>query len=135
MANEFAKKIQDAELIETGALPEADGTSYTSADFDMGAGSYKPDLCELELSIPELSATNLPSADTLTITVVGGSSASPTTTLNLEKVVTGTGSTIAAQTVRFRLGSDCPRYVRVKMVAAGGTGDMSAKTLTAKLLF
>jgi hypothetical protein len=77
----------------------------------------------------------LPSADTLTITVQAGAAAAPTTTLNLVKVITGTGSTIAAQELRFRLPSDCPRYVNVKFVAAGGTGDQSGVSATIALRF
>jgi hypothetical protein len=134
MANEFARNIQDKDFIITRALPTADGT-VTSSDIDLGAAPYKGENCELEISVPALSSTLLPSADTLTITVQGGSAATPTTSLNMVKVITGTGSTIAAQKLRFRLPSDCPRYVNVKFVAAGGTGDQSGSSATVKLLF
>lgn len=130
------RAIQDnsAEVKITRALPTADGT-VTSSDIDLGA--YPDDLenYELLISVPELSATNLPSADTLTITVQSGDTATPSTTTNLVKVITGTGSTIAAQEVRFRLPSTVGRYVNVKFVAAGGTGDISAKSATIQLLF
>jgi hypothetical protein len=129
MSNEFNRNIQDYQFTVTRALPTADGT-VTSSDLDFGANTVFPENVELDIAVPELSATNLPSADTLTITVQGGASATPSTSLNLVKVITGTGSTIAAQSVRFRLPSDAPRYVNVKFVAAGGTGDMSAKTAT-----
>src|SRR5688572_21982115 len=90
------RKIQDYDLTITRALPTADGT-VTSSDLDLGANPG-PALegTELIVALPELSAANLPSADTLTITVQGGASATPSTSLNIVKVVTGTGSTIAA---------------------------------------
>jgi hypothetical protein len=132
----FARNIKDAAFNITRALPTADGT-VTSADFDFESVLAGPSLENVELSIevPELSAANLPSADTLTLTVQGGAAATPSTTLHLARVITGTGSTIAAQEFRFRLPSDCPRYINVKAVAAGGTGDMSAKSLTIALRF
>lgn len=127
-------KDQNSEVYKTRALPTADGT-VTSGDLDLGTRPYDLEAMELLISVPELSSTNLPSADTLTITVQSGASATPSTTLNLVKVITGTGSTIAAQEVRFRLPSTTERYVNVKFVAAGGTGDMSAKTATVQLVF
>ena len=134
MANEFARNIKDEELLVTRALPTADGT-VTSDDLDLGADTYKGENYELSIEVPALSAALLPSADTLTITVQGGASAAPSTSLNLVKVITGTGSTIAAQELRFRLPSDCPRYVNVKFVAAGGTGDQSGVSATVALRF
>lgn len=134
MANELARNIKDAAHLVTRALPTADGT-VTSSDLDLGAVSYQGENFELSIEVPELSSTLLPSADTLTITVQAGAAAAPTTTLNLVKVITGTGSTIAAQEIRFRLPSDCPRYVNVKFVAAGGTGDQSGVSATIALRF
>jgi hypothetical protein len=134
MANELARNIKDAAHIVTRALPTADGT-VTSSDIDLGAVSYQGENFELSIEVPALSAVLLPSADTLTITVQAGAAAAPTTTLNLVKVITGTGSTIAAQELRFRLPSDCPRYVNVKFVAAGGTGDQSGVSATIALRF
>ncbi len=129
MAHEFARNRKDAALLVTRALPTADGT-VTSADIDLGPEAYKGENYELSIELPALTATHLPTADTLTITVQAGAAATPTTTLGLSKVVTGTGSTIEAQDIRFRLPSDCPRYLNVKFVAAGGTGDMSGVSAT-----
>jgi len=129
MANEFARNIQDYQFTVTRALPTADGT-VTSSDLNFGTNTVFPENVELDIAVPALTSTHLPSADTLTITVQGGASATPSTSLNLVKVITGTGSTIAAQNIRFRLPSDCPQYVNVKFVAAGGTGDISGVTAT-----
>lgn len=133
MANEKARNIQDAELTITRALPTEDGT-VTSSDFDLGQGDWKGENFEVEVTIPELSATNLPSADTLTLTLQAGASAAPSTSLGISHVTTGTGSTIPEQVLRFRVPSNCPRYLNAKFVAAGGTGDMSAKSATIKIL-
>lgn len=66
-------------------------------------------------------------------TVQSGAAATPTTTTNLVKVITGTGSTIAPQEIEFRLPPNVGRYVNVKFVAAGGTGDISGMTATITL--
>jgi hypothetical protein len=128
-----ARLIQDYSLTVTRALPTADGT-VTSSDFDLG---LKPgpalEGTELIVAIPALSAVLLPNADTLTITVQNGAAASPTTSLNIVRVITGTGSTIAAQEWRVKLPNDTLRYVNVKFVAAGGTGDQSGVSATITL--
>jgi hypothetical protein len=134
MANEFARNIQDKDLTLTRALPTADGT-VTSSDFDLGADIYKGENYELEVTIPALTSTLLPNADTLTLTIQGGAAVTPTTSINLVQVTTGTGSTVAEQKIRFRLPSNCPRYINAKFVAAGGTGNMSGVSATIKLLF
>jgi hypothetical protein len=136
MANEFGRNIKDASANTriTRALPTADGT-VTSADIDLGAEAYKGENFELQIEIPALTSTHLPSADTLTLTIQAGASATPTTSTGITHLTTGTGSTIAAQVVRFRLPSNIARYVNVKAVAAGGTGDISAVSLTISLVF
>ncbi len=127
------RDIKDYSLTVTRALPTADGT-VTSSDFDLGL-SPGPALegAELVVAIPALTSTHLPSADTLTLTVQSGASATPSTSINIVKVITGTGSTIAAQDWRVKLPSDTARYVNVKAVAAGGTGDISGVSLTITL--
>jgi len=126
--------MKDLNLTITRALPTADGT-VTSTDLDLGAaapGSSVKD-AELVIEVAELSGANLPAADTLTLTVQTGEAVTPTTSANLVHVITGNGGTIAAQSVKLRLPSNVGRYVNVKLVAAGGTGDMSAKSATISL--
>jgi hypothetical protein len=132
MANEFARNVLDANYIVTRALPTADGT-VTSTDFDLGTG-LKPENVELEITIPALTATQLPNADTLTITVQSGASATPTTELFRLPVITGSTG-YAGGVLRYRLPSGCGQYLNVKIVAAGGTGDISGSSATIKLLF
>lgn len=128
----FARKVQDKAHIITRALPTADGT-VTSADIDLGLGIV-PENIELEITIPALNATQLPNADTLTITIQNGAAATPTTALHILPVITGS-SGYAGGTFRYRFPSTAARYANVKIVAAGGTGDISGATATVKLLF
>lgn len=133
----MSRNIIDNELNETDvALPTADGTSYSS-DIDLGAESYKGENYELLVTIPSLTVAHLPDADTLTVNVVAGASASPTTVvLGSVEVLTGAGGAGATgTTTRVRLPSNIARYVRVQFVAAGGTGDMSAVDATVGLRF
>jgi hypothetical protein len=129
----MSRKIQDATFVKTRALPTADGT-VTSADLDLGADAFKPESMELEITVPALNATQLPNADTITMTIQHGAAATPTTLLAVLPVITGS-SGYAGGTFRFRLPSNTLRYVNVKFVAAGGTGDISASSATVKLLF
>lgn len=127
------REIQDYSLKVTRALTSSDGT-VTSSDFDLGlAPGPALEGAELVIAVPELGATELASADTLTITVQGGASATPSTSLNLVKVITGDGNAVPASEWRVKLPNDCPRYVNVKFVTAGITGDMSDKTVTITL--
>jgi len=136
MANEYGRNINDAGFSITRALPTSNGT-VTSADFDLGIGTYNaPENVELEIVVPALNATQLPNASTVQVTVQGGASATPTTELFRTPVLTGAGGVGAASvTHRFRLPPNCPRYLNVKFVGAGTTGDQSGATATIKLLF
>ena len=133
MANEFARKVLDKAHIISRALPTADGT-VTSSDIDLGAGVYKGENYELEITIPALTITQLPNADTLTITVQNGAAATPTTALHVFPVITGS-SGHAGSVLRYRFPSNASRYANVKIVAAGGTGDISASSATINLVF
>jgi hypothetical protein len=127
------RNIQDATYVITRALPTADGT-VTSADIDLGADVHKTENVELEITIPALNATQLPDADTLTVTVQAGAAVTPTADLFGLPLITGSTG-YAGNAFRFRLPSDCPRYLNVTAVAAGGTGDISGADMTIKLLF
>lgn len=129
----MSRQIQDALFVVTRALPAADGT-VTSSDIDLKADAMKPENVELHITVPALTATHLPNADTLTITVQAGAAATPTTALFSLPVITGSTG-YAGNTFKFRLPPDCPRYLNVKFVAAGGTGDISAVNATVKLVF
>lgn len=127
------RAIKDKLFVVTRALPTADGT-VTSADIDLGSDAFKPEEVELHIIVPALNSTQLPNADTLTITVQAGASATPSTSLFSLPVITGSTG-YAGNTFKFRLPPACPRYLNVKFVAAGGTGDISASTATVQLVF
>ena len=133
----MSRLVKDYLTTVTRALPTADGT-VTSGDIDLGAvvGGAGLENVQLTVEVPALNATQLPNSDTLTITIQGGASASPSTSLNLVRVLTGAGGVgVAAVTWAVRLPPDCPRYINVKFVAAGGTGDISASTATVALRY
>ena len=127
------RKIQDALLTITTALPTADGT-VTTADFDLGIKPGDLENYELEITVPALTATQLPDADTLTITVQSGAAAAPTALFISLPVITGSTG-YAGGVFPLRLSSPVSQFVNVKVVAAGGTGDISASDITTKLLF
>lgn len=133
----FNRNIVDDNYNETDvALPTADGTSY-STTIDLGDVDFVGENLELSITVPDLTVTHLPNADTLTVSVLAGAATDPTAVIADAVVVyTGAGGAGATgSTTRFRLPSTCPRYVRVKFVAAGGTGDMSAVDAVVGLRF
>lgn len=131
------RSIIDGELNQIDvALPTANGTSY-SADIDLGSGDYKAGNYDLLVTVPDLTPTHLPNADTLTVNVVAGATASPTTKiLSTIAVYTGASNSGApGSTTQVRLPSNVAQYVRIQFVAAGGTGDMSAVAAEVGLRF
>ena len=131
------RSIQDYELTKSIALTAADGT-VTTDDIDLGPnpGDHFPEGTILEIYLPIIGATELANADTLIAVVQHGDSASPTTAFSpsLTFTTTGTGSEIAAQTIRYKIPFNVNRYLNVKFTSAGTSGDMSDKTAIVKLL-
>lgn len=138
MANEFARKIQDASLNPVAlALPGAASTTVTGAAIDFGADTVKPENVEIDVAVPALSDTILPSTRTMTI-IVETSTTSVFTAVAREiyrKVLTGAGAGWVATIHRCRLPSDCERYVRLKITSGASTTDASAVSATASLRF
>lgn len=133
----FNRNIVDDNFNETDvALPTADGVSY-STTIDLGDVDSVGENHELLITVPDLTTENLPNADTLTVAVCAGAATDPTALIaDSIEVFTGAGAAGASgTTTRFRLPSDCPRYVRVRFTAAGGTGDMSAVDAVVGLRF
>ena len=131
------RSIVDAVYNETDvALPAADGTSF-STTIDLENTGFKVENTELLITVPSLTTDHLPDADTLTVAVAAGAATAPTALIaDAIEVYTGAGAAGATgTTTRFRLPSDCPRYVRVRFTAAGGTGDMSAVDAVVGLRF
>lgn len=136
MANEFARNLQDASLNPAAfALPtqvgEANGK--LSAAIDLGADVYKPENIELELLVPTLNATMAPAASTAGVNYEIVTSTS--STLNgsariMRKNIAGSAQGVAQTRVRFRLPSDCERYVGAKVWLGTTCTDASAVSAT-----
>jgi hypothetical protein len=127
--------VRDTNLKQTKALPNGAATVYTDA-FDLGAASGKQDRlanCELLISAPALVVGDLGNGDTMKYDVQcdDDSAFGSPRTLGLA-VITQTGA--AAATARFRLPTNCERYVRVAATNSAA-GDASDKSVTAELLF
>ncbi len=137
MANEFARNQQDALINPVAfALPAAASTSTNSTAIDFGADTYKGEKVELELSIPALTDTIVPSTRTVTY-IIETCAATNFSTIDqtlYSEVFTGAGSGVAAQLKRVRLPSNCARYVRAKVTfgASTTTGAAVSATFTAR---
>jgi hypothetical protein len=111
----------------TIALPAAASSTVYTADIDLGVDNSKGLNGEWELAIPALTAVMLPNTKTMTANVYAGAAASPTTIL-YGSVAVSTGADAAgsaATTGRFRLPSNCPRYIRVGFVSGADVTDSS----------
>jgi len=124
MPNENSRNIQDVLVNPVPFAMGAASASTNSTAIDLGADVHKPESIEFELSIPALATGIIPDASVVSL-ILETSSASNFATIDqtLTKNVTGAGGVgIPATTVRFRIPSDCPRYVRFKTTrGAGGT--------------
>lgn len=139
MANEFTHRRQDANLIETKALPAAGSTTANGGSIDLEttpAQDARLAGCELEIGSPALGATPLPNGETVTYKVEDSADDTTFTTVaDSVLVVTGAGGVgCAAATERFRLPATIRRYVRVAATTSAGTGSCAASNFTAKLL-
>jgi len=135
------KLLIDADFDENLTLPTADGTVQTTG-FDLGAigdRDVRPDELEIWIRSPALNTTQLPDADTLTWSVESDDNSGFTSALIVaDKVMVQTGAGgagAAAKECRFKIPPGCERYVRIKAVAAGGTGDISGSSADVSLVF
>jgi hypothetical protein len=132
MSNEFARNVVDSNLTGSVTLPAAGATSFTSA-VDLGAGVYKSEKYEVDVSVP---ATSAHTSGTLTVSLVNGSTTAPTTDLGLSFTIASSTGGGSATSKRFRLPSDTLRYIRTKIVSSSATdGDCTGVSVTSKLVF
>ncbi len=134
-------RLKDAGLINADALPNG-ATTVNGTAFDLGAisdrGAFLAD-CELEISAPALTTSELPDSQTMTYDVQASTTSDFSSgNKDLGKgvlVQTGAGGAGAAAAVeRFRLPSNCPRYVRINATNSGA-GNASGKSMTNSLCF
>lgn len=129
--------VKDASLIKTKACPET-GSIYT-AGIDLGAlssrGARLAD-CEMLIEAPVCAAGNLVDDETLKYTIESDDdSAFGSVTTLAADVITQTGATgAAAATYRFKIPSDCERYIRVKVTASDADGDSTGVSVTVSIL-
>lgn len=115
------------------ALPNGAATAY-SADIDLGAGILSENI-EVQIEIPSATTTEAPDTRTLTIDVVAGSAASPTTQASRQQVYTGAGGAgFTGSQGRFGVARNCGRYLRARAVGGTSFGDMSAKSGIIRIL-
>jgi hypothetical protein len=131
--------IGDALLKQTKTLPATATTATTSA-IDLGHGTNGQNLADHEfvLEAPALTTGELGDTNTIIYDVITSASSdlsSPTTVIDNIITQTGAGGAgAAAVTKRFRLPSDCQRYVGV-VATASAADDASAKSMVLSLKF
>lgn len=136
----MARNLQDAELIETKALPAAGATAYTDA-IDLGAKSDRAELAaevEFEVSVPATPA--LVEAKTIILDIQTDEDSafgSPKTVI--DNIITVTGAALAAggaaASQRFRLPTNAERYLRASATVLADGGNNTAVSFTLKALF
>ena len=143
MVDRANHNLKDASFVKAKALGTSDGTVVTEG-MDLGALSARGARlehgdCELQIEAPALDATQLPNADTNTYSIeTDDDVAFGSAKIIADKVIVQTGAGgvgAAAVTERFRLPSNCERYVRVKSILSGTTGDCSGASMTVSLVF
>jgi hypothetical protein len=135
--------VRDASLISEDALPASTGAANGTA-LDLGTLSdisARVAPMEMLLSAPVLNATLLPNGCTCTYKIeVSNASNFATNTTLIAAAITQTGANgAAASTYRFKIPSDCKRYIRAVATTAdnGNTaaGNCAAKKMTLEMLF
>jgi hypothetical protein len=124
MANEFARNIQDTLVNPVAFAMGAASASTTSTAIDLGADTFKSGQYEFELSIPALATGVIPDASVVSLILETSATSVFTTVIGTyTETVTGASSAgVGATIARFRIPSNCPRYVRFKTTrGAGGT--------------
>jgi hypothetical protein len=133
MANE--RKIQDALLTVTKALPAA-AASNSSDSIDLGsAGPAVLERVNLEISVPALPA--LVEDKTVTITIqdsADNSSFAAVTGLSTFVITGGVGNGAAAATRTVRLPPTTRRYINALQAVLTAGGDNTGVSVTYKLL-
>ena len=138
MANEFSRNIKDLDLLDAAiALPNG-AAATVSDDFDLGLSVFKNEAMELEIKIPAITVAKLADGETLTVAILGDSTATPTTVIadKIEIVLGATGTDPSvARIVRYRIPSDMPRFMAVRFTKTGAGEDASSIDASVTLNF
>ncbi len=138
MANEYARKQKDLDLIDAAVTLPASGTITYSDDFDLQLAQPKTENMELEIIVPTIPVSVLANGETLKVTVFNAATASPTDIIaeNVDTIegATGTDPSVA-RNIRYRIPSDALRYLRVGFTLSTGNASSTLYDATVNLCF
>jgi len=137
MANEFALNVQDASINPVAFAMGAASASTTSTAIDLGADTYKHGNVEFELSIPALATGVIPDASVVSLILETSTTSNfAAITGTYTETVTGAGGAGTGATIaRFRVPSNCPRYVRFKTTRGSGGTTAAGSNATGTVRF
>lgn len=137
MANEFARNIQDTLINPVAFAMGAASASTTSTAIDLGLDTYKNSNYEFQLSIPALATGVIPDASVVSLILETSTTSNfAAITGTYTETVTGAGGAgISATIARFRVPSNCPRYVRFKTTRGSGGTTASGSNATGTVRF
>jgi hypothetical protein len=131
--------ITDMELRTSRALPTG-ASAVTATGLDLGHGTTGRNVADYEflLTAPALAVGQLANGSTMTYAIVTSANSdmsSPTVINSAALVQTGAGGAGAAgNTLRFRLPTNCQRYVSVRATNSAAA-DASAASYTLEMKF
>jgi hypothetical protein len=122
--------VRDAALKSSDTLPNAANTTVNGTAIDLGpitGISSRNERSEVLLSAPAQTVTTLPNADTLTFALQSSNTANfaTNTTLVTNAIVQTGNAGAAATTFRYKVPSNCQRYIRGVAVSGVNTADPS----------
>ncbi len=137
MANENARNVRDVLVDPVAFAMGAASASTNSTSIDLGADVYKDGNIEFELSIPALATGVIPDASVVSLILETSATSVFTTVIGTyTETVTGAGGVgISATLARFRVPSNCPRYVRFKTTRGAGGTTAAAANATGTVRF
>lgn len=132
-------QVADKSLIRTKALPNGAASTVTDA-IDLGHGTTGRHLADMEflLEAPAMGVTPMSNGKTMIYSIeTDNDSAFGSATVVNAALITQTGAGgagCAATSARFRLPTNCERYVRIKATGSA-SGDASGSSMTFTPLF
>lgn len=139
MATVFSRNVQDKAV---NPVPFAMGaasasTTSTAIDLETVAGGFRPENIEFELAIPALATGVIPDASVVSLILETSTTSNfAAVTGTYTETVTGAGGAgIGATVARFKIPSDCPRYVRFKTTRGSGGTTAAAFNATGTVRF
>jgi len=135
MANEFARRLQDAAVNPAALALPAGAATVNGASIDLNAVNPFLAGVEFEVVAPACSNAQVASGETVTYTIEESTDDSTFTDVIIldELTQTGAGAGVATATQRFTVPSHVSRYIRLSITKTGGTDASGASaTLTAR---